>query len=276
MKHFDLGGTGQPLHFLYANGYPPECYKPLFELLKTEYHVFGMHLRPLWGDAKMEELQSWHPLSDDLLRFLSDLGSDPVIGVGHSIGATTTLRAALRDPGKFRALVLIEPVLFTPGFMMFWQMIRTLGLVDRLHPLVPIAKKRRRKFDDLDTVFNGYRKRDIFRYMSDESLRAYIEGMTRKTENGYELAYSADWEVHIYRTSMQDFDIWRGLPQLQVPTLVFRGAETDTLWESAAKLLKQKQPKVKVETLQKSTHLLPLEYPKEVFDITQSFLSLVS
>jgi pimeloyl-ACP methyl ester carboxylesterase len=234
-----------------------------------------MQLRPLWDDAKLEDLKNWHPLSDDLLRFLSDFGPDSVIGVGHSIGATTTLRAALRAPGKFRALVLIEPVLFTPGFMMFWQMARMLGLVDMLHPLIPIAKKRRRKFDDLDTVFNGYRKRDIFRYMSDESLRAYIEGMTQKTELGYELAYSADWEAHIYRTSMQDFDIWRRLPQLKIPVLVFRGAETDTFWESAAKHLKQIQPKARIETLPKSTHLVPLEYPKEVFGIMQSFLKEV-
>ncbi|HEY5730649.1 MAG TPA: alpha/beta hydrolase [Anaerolineales bacterium] len=113
MKHFDLGGVGQPLHFLHANEYPPECYKLLFEFLKTEYRVFGMLLRPLWDDAKPEDIKSWHPLSDDLLRFLSDREADsdktsqptPIIGVGHSIGAVVTLRAALRDPGKFRALV---------------------------------------------------------------------------------------------------------------------------------------------------------------------------
>jgi hypothetical protein len=39
---FDHGGEGAPLHFLHANGYPPECYKPLFDLLETQYHLFGM------------------------------------------------------------------------------------------------------------------------------------------------------------------------------------------------------------------------------------------
>jgi pimeloyl-ACP methyl ester carboxylesterase len=108
--------------------------------------------------------------------------------------------------------------------------------------------------------------------MSDESLKAYIEGITRKTENGYELVYSPEWESRIYLTSMHDFDIWRGLPKLEVPTLFIRGAETDTFLESAANLVKRMQPRAWMETLDRSTHLLPLERPKEVFDLMQSFL----
>ncbi len=269
----DLGGQGQPLHFLHANGYPPQCYQPLLDYLKTEYHVFGMLMRPLWNGAKLQDIQNWHPLSDDLLRFLADREPAPVIGVGHSLGAIVTLRAALREPRKFLALVLIEPVLFVPSFLVMWRIVRSLGLGDRLHPLIAGAKRRRRTFDNLETVFHGYRNRPIFRYMSDESLRTYITGITRRGTNGvYELVYSPDWEVQIYRTSMQDFDIWRGLPKLQVPTLFIRGAETDTFLEEAARLVKRKQPKARVEALARSTHLVPLERPKEVFEIMQSFL----
>ncbi len=287
MKYFDLG-DGLPLHFLHANGYPPDCYKPLLNLLKTEYHVFGMSLRPLWEDAKIEEVKDWTPFSDDLLQFLtttamstppltssqsSSASANSVIGVGHSIGGTVTLRAALRDPGKFRALVLMDPVLFVPKFMTRWHIIRVLGFGERLHPLIAGAKKRRRTFDDLNTVFKGYRNRKIFRYMSDENLWIYIEGMTKpKSDGGYELVYSPEWEAQIYRTGMHDFDIWRDLPKLEAPTLIIRGAETDTFLEEAAKLVKRKQPKVRIEALPKSTHLLPLERPQEVFEIMQSFL----
>ena len=276
MKSFNFGGTGQPLHFLHANGYPPDCYKPLFELLKTEYHVFGMLLRPLWDGTKPYEIQSWHPLSDDLLRFLSNHDSAPVIGVGHSIGAVVTLRAALHDPKRFRALILVDPVLFTPPRLITWNFLRAIGVGDRVHPLIAGAKKRRQTFDDLETVFRGYRNRNIFRYMSDENLRIYIEGMTKpKANGGYELAFSPEWEAQIYRTGLRDFDIWRALPGLKVPTLFIRGAESDTFLENAARHVKQKQPKVRVETLEKSTHILPLERPKEVFDIMQSFLKKV-
>ena len=94
----------------------------------------------------------------------------PVIGVGHSIGAMVTLRAALRNPGKFRALVLIDPVLYVPRFMLISYIVRMLGLAEKLHPLIVGTKKRRRTFDDLEILFRGYRNRNIFRYMSDENL----------------------------------------------------------------------------------------------------------
>ncbi len=264
------------MHFLHANGYPPECYQPLLELLRTEYRLFGMTLRPLWPNANMNDIQDWYPFSEDLLRFLSDRGPDPVIGVGHSIGGIVTLRAAIRDPKKFRALILLDPVLFVPSFLAMWNSLRAIGLGNKVHPKIAGALKRRRTFDDLDTVFRGYRTREVFKYMSDESLRAYITGITKQKADGtYELAFSPEWESHIYLTGLRDFDLWRELPKLEVPTLIIRGTETDTFLERAAKLVKQKQPKVKIEALERSTHILPLEYPEKVFDLMQSFLKEV-
>lgn len=233
-----------------------------------------MKLRPLWDGATRAGLQDWQPFSDDLLRFLADVGPAPVIGVGHSIGGIVTLRAALRDPQKFRALVLLDPVLFVPSFLLMWNFMRAIGLGERVHPLIRGAKRRRRSFDDLDTVFRSYRSRVIFRYLSDESLRAYIQGMTVQKEDGsYELAYSPEWEAHIYLTGLRDFDLWRGLPKLDIPTLIIRGAETDTFTENAARLVMKKNPKIQVHTLQKATHILPLEHPQEVAEIIKRFLN---
>ena len=273
---FDCDGAGPPLHFLHANGYPPACYKDFMERLQTKYHVFGMLLRPLWENSNPDAIQDWSLFSDDLLHFLTEKNTSPVIGVGHSIGAMVTLRAALHDPAKFRALVLIDPVLFVPSFQLLWSVVRKAGLGDRFHPLIPRAKKRRRTFDDRETMFRGYRNRNIFRYMSDERLQSYIEGITKpNADGGYELVYSPEWETQIYRTGMHDFDIWHGLPKFKIPMLFLRGAETDTFMENAARLLKRKQPRARVETVDRSTHLLPLERPEEVFNIMQSFLTEV-
>jgi pimeloyl-ACP methyl ester carboxylesterase len=273
IPQFDYGGEGMLLHFLHANGYPPDCYSPLFELLKTRYHLFGMLLRPLWDDPKIEDINDWRPLSDDLLRFLTTDGFDPVIGVGHSIGGIVTLRAALRDPGKFRALILLDPVLFVPSVLVMWNLVRALGLGNKVHPKIVGALKRRPTFDDLDMVFRGYRSREVFKYMSDENLRAYIAGITKpKADGGFELAYSPEWEARIYLTGLRDFDLWRSLPKLQVPTLIIRGAETDTFFENAARLVKKKNQKIQIKTLEKATHILPLEYPQKVYNLIRAFL----
>lgn len=273
IPHFDHGGEGPPLHFLHANGYPPECYAPLLNRLGQQHRVFGMLLRPLWKNAAPDQLEDWHPLSDDLLRFLSTHPAEPVIGVGHSIGGIVTLRAAIREPKKFKALILLDPVLFIPPILTGWRIVRALGWGERLHPLIARAKKRRRTFNNLDTVFRGYRSRPVFRHLSDEHLRLLIEGITGKnSDGGYQLVYTPEWEARIYLTGLRDFDLWRAIPGLTVPTLILRGSETDTFRENAGALITRKNPNIQVITLQNATHILPLEHPREVAEHIENFL----
>jgi len=269
----DFGGNGEELVFLHANGYPPECYRPLLSRLAEHYHVTAMVQRPLWPGSKPDEIEDWRPLTDDFLRFLAAHQTKPLVCVGHSMGGIALLRAARREPERFKAIVLLDPVLFPPYFVALGNVMRVLKLGQRFHPLVAGARQRRRQFDDLERLFSGYRRRPVFRYMDDDSLRAYVEGIAcQRDGGGYQLCYSADWEIRIYMTGIwRDTDIWRGLPKLKVPALIVRGAETDTFWERTGVLVKRKQPKVRVEALEKSTHLLPLERPNEVSNLIQSF-----
>lgn len=268
-----VGGNGEELVFLHANGYPPECYRPLLSRLAENYHVVAMVQRPLWPESRPEEIDDWRPLADDFLRFLDTRRTTRMFCVGHSMGGIALLRAALREPERFKAIVLLDPVLFPPYYIALWNAMRAMKLGERFHPLVVGARQRRRQFDDLERLYNGYRRKSVFKYMDDDFLRAYVEGIAcQKDGDGYKLCYSADWEIRIYLTGIwPDMDIWRGLPELQLPTLIVRGMETDTFWERTGQLVKRKQPRIRVEALEKSTHLLPLERPSEVSNLIHSF-----
>ncbi len=271
----DFGGDGPDLLFLHANGYPPACYRPLLARLAKSNHVTAMLQRPLWKNSYPEDIQDWTPFSNDLLRFLDENDSRaPTIVLGHSMGGTAALRAALRQPQKFQRLILLDPVLVPPSFIALWNIALALKFAHRLHPHITSALNRRREFDDLDLLFERYRKNPTFKYMDDDALRAYIEGITRSRENGgYQLIYSPEWESHVYYASIwHDMELWRALPNLKVPTLIIRGAETDTFWERTACRVTRLNLSIRVKTIERATHLVALERPQEVFDITQSFL----
>ncbi len=270
----DFGGQGEPLHFLHANGYPPACYQPLIGDLKANYHVFGMFLRPLWPKADPTVIQDWMPFTEDLLDFLRGRSPGPVIGMGHSIGAVVTLRTALQHPELFHTLILIDPVLLPPARIMQLRLLRALGLSNRLDMRIQTTLRRRHHFDDLDQLFAGYRRREVFRYFSDERLRAMIHGITRPDPNGgYELIYSPQWEARIYQTAIwNDRDIWDDLPELRVPTLLIRGSHTDTFWAHTARLVEKRNPSIKTVTIPESSHLVPLERPDAVASAAHEFL----
>ena len=100
----DFGGAGEELLFLHANGYPPDCYRPLLSRLAEKYHVTAMVQRPLWPESKPEDIDSWRPLTDDLLRFLDVLQTGPIACVGHSMGGLALLRAACTNQSVSKLL----------------------------------------------------------------------------------------------------------------------------------------------------------------------------
>ncbi len=269
----DFGGNGPPLYFAHANGYPPACYLPLLQRLSEKYHVLALRQRPLWPGTRPEELHDWRPLAEDLSNFLA-AQPGPVACVGHSMGAVATLRAALWHPEYFKAIVLLDPVLFPPEICLAWDIIYRLGLAYRLNLLAPAALRRRQVFESPATMFESYRRKAIFRYFSDESLLALVNGLTQPAANGtLRLVYPPEWEARIYVTAMRrDLELWRGLPRLQVPALIMRGEQTDTFLERTARLVSRRAPNIRILTLPACTHLLPLEKPQEVaqniFDFT--------
>ena len=182
---FDYGGTGSPLHFLHANGYPPACYGPLLELLSISLSRLWDVLASVVGESNPAEIKDWTPFSDDLLKFLDENRTSRIIAMGHSIGATVTMRAGAQGTASFSGTradrASAFPILFHVEMEYgpnFWPWSST-------SPKNQGALKRRRDFDDLDQVFTGYRRRHIFRFLTDENLRIFIQGMTKpKAVNG--------------------------------------------------------------------------------------------
>ncbi len=218
-------------------------------------------------------MHDWHVLSRDLLQFLEEQGEGRVLAVGHSMGAIAALRAALWRPQRFAALVLLEPVLLPRRVMWGWRIIRAFGLANRLHPLIPGALRRQRAFESREAAFQRYRPRPIFRYFSDAALRAYIAGMLTQSPDGrFRLVYSPEWEARIYHTNVwNDGDLWKGIAGLQVPTMIVRGAESNTLQEGVLDEVKRRNPQVRIEVMQRASHLLPLERPEETSDLIGEF-----
>jgi pimeloyl-ACP methyl ester carboxylesterase len=270
----DLGGNGPLITFIHANGYPPACYMPLLSHFLDRYRVFSILQRPLWKGSNPKELNDWHILSEDLIRFFDQQDIKSTIAIGHSLGSVVSLRAALNNQDRFKALVLLEPVLFTPLLIYAYRMIRSESLLYRFHPLIRAASRRRIEFPDNDQIFKNFRSKEIFKYLDDDNLRAYIQGIISKDARGKnKLRYDPEWEMRIYATGIwNDMDIWERIKDLRIPVLFIRGEETNSFKSSTVKLIKIKLPTAKIINLPKSSHLVPLEKPEMVGSIIVKFL----
>ncbi len=273
----DFGGSGLPLHFTHANGYTPAAYTPLIETLTPRYRVFSMLLRPLWPEHAQgpNGVKDWSPLADDLITFLDQLGEKNVIGVGHSIGGVITLLAALRRPELFRAVVMIDPVLFPPGFLLAWTVIDKLGLTRHIHPLIATTLRRQRVFESTDAMYDSYRRKAVFSRIDDHNLRMCVEALVRPRSDGQvELIYSPEWEARLYLVGPQvDWQLWKELHTLRPPALIVRGGDVEPGWPDGMGAVKKRLPHAEIRTVHGAGHLVPLEKPSVVGAVITSFLA---
>ncbi len=267
------------LHLAHANGFPPEVYAEMASSLAAHYRMVTLPARPLWEPAPLPEtLTDWAVMADDLIVGLEAHELGPVVGVGHSMGGTASLLAAIKRPDLFRALVLLDPVLLPRKIV--WLLA---GGPDWLpkpeFPLVKKALRRRREWRDKKDAFDRFRQRALFKRWSDAAIWAYIDGLTEPVDNAsdaIQLRYSPEWEAQIYRTaphSMKGW--WRWLRNLTVPTTVLQGAETDTFVDGSANLWKKQRPDLPVITIPKTGHLFPMEAPTLVVQHIMEFLGQI-
>jgi len=277
IPYTDFGGSGELLHFAHANGYPPGAYRPLLELLCKRDHVLAMQMRPLWARSEPQETKDWRVLSTDLAHFLDQQNFNHLIGAGHSMGATATLRLALEQPDRFKALVLLDPVLFPPFAIRFWDLVFRLGLAYHVHPLVRGALHRKDSFSDRNAMFTNYRRKTIFHRIDDAGLWAYIDSMIKPLPNGrLGLAYPPSWEARLYATALRaDMFIWRNLAKLKPPILIIRGSLSEAFLEETARRVKGLLPSSIIHTILDAGHLVPLEKPQQTYHLIDKFLTQI-
>jgi pimeloyl-ACP methyl ester carboxylesterase len=269
----DWGGTGPVLHLAHANGFPPGTYRKLIELLKPRYHVFTLRSRWLVPGSDPLEMRTWDDMADDLAHALRARGLEGAVGVGHSMGGVATLLASMKEPGLFRAVVAMDPVLISGVRLLALQVLTLLGLRSRIPP-ASLARRRRESWNSREEAAASYRKKALFLRFDPECFQDYItHGLTETPGGGLRLTIPKAWEARIFETSPRA--VWERLREVKVPTLVMRGGDSDTLTPEALERVRRTLPGVRTEELPGTTHLFPLEQPEECVRRILGFLDTV-
>jgi pimeloyl-ACP methyl ester carboxylesterase len=274
---YPFGGTGQVLHLAVANGFPPQIYTPLLQPLIERYRVISLPPRALWPQigAPPEEVGSWRDLAGDLLDSLRQYNLQDVIAVGHSFGGVVSMLAALAEPSRFRALILLDPTILPKDVTESIKELRAQGEVPRF-PLVDGALKRRHRFADVGEAYAYWRGKPLFKDWSDSAVRLYAESLTQPTADGdLELVWPREWEAYYYQSI--DADVWDYLPKLNglLPTLIIRGSNSDTYMEESADRARMLLPDATHLTLPGYGHLFPLAAPDATRQMIENWLAII-
>jgi len=113
----------------HANGFPKQLYEPFWDDLLTTLTIKNLkirnifittssHLSPSTRNPLIHDGSREPDTSRDLLLLVNHFRDEilhPIIGIGHSIGASQLASLSLMHPSLFTSLVLIEPIIGRNG-----------------------------------------------------------------------------------------------------------------------------------------------------------------
>jgi pimeloyl-ACP methyl ester carboxylesterase len=229
-----------------------------------------MAARPLWDREVPSDLRDWSLFVGDLRDELGRRGLRGVIGVGHSLGAVTSLLAAVADPGLFSAVVAVDPLILTGPRSLFWRTAKAIGLGGRLG-IVRGARRRRNLWSNRAEARAAYSRKKVFAGWDPEVLDDYLEcGMIDLSSGEVYLRYPKEWEARIFKAAPHD--LWERLLKLTIPCLFVQGEESDTFLDAARARVEREIPTARTVVVAGTSHFLPMEKPAELARVIGDFL----
>ncbi|TKA67933.1 hypothetical protein B0A55_06568 [Friedmanniomyces simplex] len=111
----------------HAIGFPKELYEPLWDDLLAQSERNGFRIRSIWiaeasnlgasgvlNEQTQGDEPSWFDYSRDMLHMTNVFREhmpQPIVGIGHSMGATSLIQLAIMHPRVLASLVLLDPIM---------------------------------------------------------------------------------------------------------------------------------------------------------------------
>jgi pimeloyl-ACP methyl ester carboxylesterase len=261
------------IYFSHANGFNGLTYKTLLNKISPNQKIISYDLRGHGKStvpAEPEKLKSWQRYRDDLISIL-EKNNEPSTLIGHSLGGTTSLLVAFKRPELVSKIILIDPVLLPFTYWLGTKAVQSIGLIEKVHPMVKGALVRKKTWKSKEEAFQYFSGKKLFRKVIPEAINDYIDGGIKKIdENLYELNCNPKWEAATFK--LTSGGNWFNLKKSNVPTKVILTPNSIVCNERSQKKLNKSIAKIEFVTLENTTHMLPLEDIDAVGNEILSFL----
>ena len=258
--------------FLHGNGFPPETYSPFLQILSSRLEIYAMYQKPFWKtDINPNLIYGWEIFQNDALQFLEENNLNNSIAIGHSMGAILILLIEIKNPGTFKRIFLLDPVITSPLKSILYKILLKIGLIDIMHPMIKRTNKKKMIYHSPDDMYNSYRTKNIFSKINNDNLKLYINSILKDRGGKVEIKLSKNWENAIYRNgSLSDAMIWKEINKIKVPTYIITPGNNEFGHFNYGSYLKNKNKSFINLTINDSTHLFPIERPKEAAELILS------
>ncbi|WP_201512777.1 alpha/beta fold hydrolase [Psychrobacter alimentarius] len=273
-RYYDLSTLGNrdkntsrtAAHFYGGNGFTTGVYLPLLTELSAQFAITSLAMRGYWHDLPSIKKLTREEDADILIDFLEKTQDSPIVGIGHSQGATATAIAAAKRPDLFSELYLIEPVTFTKS-----QTLMMNAAPDDLkigqEPFKSTLAKQA-DWDSIESYYEYLRAHRAFKRINDEHLYTFAKNsLVQNEQERYSLLFAPEQELASYFDTPFVNDALKELNDLDVPYTIIVGKPSMFISTDVRKVWERLVPSERIIELSDNGHLLPMEAPQLCADI---------
>ncbi len=257
------------LHFAHANGFPAGSYKQLFAQLESDFNIIA--LEKMGHNPIYPINDNWSNLAQELVAYLKQHATEPVIGVGHSMGGIATFLAAYQRPELFSQIIMLDPPLAMSYGSLAFYLAKKTGYMDKMTPAGK-TQYRKTQWDNRQACYDNLAPKGLFKGFNEEAIWDYINAATKTREDGkLHLHYSVDAECAAFRTVPDNMEFKR--KPLVVPGTLIRFEDGVIRPYFAQRLAKLHKMDCRTVT---GGHMLPLQEPEFVAGLIKEMVLGVS
>lgn len=246
--------TTRRIHFAHANGFPSLTYRKLFSMLEPEFAVG--YIEKHAHNPVYPVTDNWKHLARELADEILERYSEPVIGIGHSLGGVLHLIASFEKPELYSAIVLLDAPIISPASSFGLKVMKKTGLLKR-YPPASTTRLRRRTFRNREEAGEYFRSKPKFAAFDPEVLEDYLTYGLVRSGDKLRLSFEPEIEAKIYTTIPTDLPEYKG--RLSVNTFYIGGSDSYEARLARLGFMKRNFP-IEFRFI-KGSHLFPLEAP---------------
>lgn len=242
------------IHFAHGNGFVSSSYDKLFQHLSPHFKIQALEMSG--HNPQYPVTDNWDHLVEELIENIENTCSEPVIGVGHSLGGILSARASIYRPDLFTAVILLDSPMLGRLKSKMVRLVKGLGLMDRLSP-AHRTRLRRQHWPTRELALEYFADKPFFKHFDPDCLQDYVKHGLLPSEHGFTLKFDRNIEYEIYRTLPHVLPRYR--KRLHVACTLLYGKDSEIITKSDIKHMHYQYGMRVVEV--EGGHMFPFEHP---------------
>ncbi len=252
------------IQFSHSNGFPAKSYTTFFQHLPGHY---DLHYVNKFGTGPFPVDRGWQQMTQELKQSVLQHG-EPVIGLGHSLGAVLTLKLAALHPELFKVIILMEPPLVHGQRAFMHRIAQIAGFTESINPLAKRALQRKDTFESREEAFSYFQGKKLFQSFHPDCFQDYITHGLEPKGDRLQLAIPKEIESQIFKNLPTHFN-WN----INVPLHFLYSNRFPVIPREVVNFLKKKIPQASFIPFEDGGHMYPLEKPEECAKLISKILN---